>query len=104
MLCLDIFRSGLDVPSLNQRYSNMYIPSDFFSAQVRWGETFPPQNPFSLNNACGYHIMNKDIENPLPNDAVLEPPDADYRFSAKVINSNSLFILLFGAKEISKSR
>lgn len=74
----------MDVPGLSQRYTNLYIPSDFFNAHVKWGETFPPQTPFSLNNPCGYHIMSRDIESPNPNDAVLEPPDADYRFSAKV--------------------
>ncbi|KAL0832692.1 hypothetical protein ABMA28_000878 [Loxostege sticticalis] len=75
----------MDVPGLSQRYTNLYIPSDFFNAHVKWGETFPPQTPFSLNNPCGYHIMSRDIESPNPNDAVLEPPDADYRFSAKVM-------------------
>ena len=78
------YRPKIDVPTLSQRYTNLYIPSDFFNAYVKWGETFPPQAPFSLNNPCAYHIMNKDIPNPNPNDAALEPPDADYRFSAKV--------------------
>ncbi|XP_041970435.1 cell division cycle and apoptosis regulator protein 1-like [Aricia agestis] len=75
----------LDVPTLSQRYTNLYIPSDFFTAYVKWGETFPPEAPFSLNNPCSYHIMSKEAPNPEPNDAVLEPPDADYRFSAKVM-------------------
>ncbi|XP_028178137.1 cell division cycle and apoptosis regulator protein 1-like [Ostrinia furnacalis] len=75
----------MDVPGLSQRYTNLYIPSDFFNAHVKWGETFPPQTPFSLNNPCGYHIMSREIDNPNPNDSVLEPPDADYRFSAKVM-------------------
>lgn len=75
----------VDVPALSQRYTNLYIPSDFFSACVRWGETFPPSTPLSLNNSCSYHIMSKEIENPNKNDTVLEPPDADYRFSAKVM-------------------
>lgn len=69
---------------MTQRYTNLYIPSDFFSAQVKWGETFPPQSPFSLNNPCAYHIMNKEVPSLTNNDVVLEPPDADYRFSAKV--------------------
>ncbi|KPI91379.1 Cell division cycle and apoptosis regulator protein 1 [Papilio xuthus] len=80
---LDIDKA--DVPGLSQRYNNLYIPSDFFNAQVRWGETFPPQAPFSLNNPCSYHIMSKEAENPNHNDSILEPPDADYRFSAKVM-------------------
>ncbi|XP_026322034.1 cell division cycle and apoptosis regulator protein 1-like isoform X2 [Hyposmocoma kahamanoa] len=75
----------VDVPGLSQRYTNLYIPSDFFNAHVKWGETFPPQMPFSLNNPCAYHIMSREIENPNANDAVLEPPDADYKFSAKVM-------------------
>ncbi|XP_045447120.1 cell division cycle and apoptosis regulator protein 1-like [Melitaea cinxia] len=80
---LDI--SKIDVPTLSQRYTNLYIPSDFFNAYVKWGETFPPQAPFSLNNPCAYHIMSREIPNPNPNDAILEPQDADYRFSAKVM-------------------
>ncbi|XP_073942945.1 cell division cycle and apoptosis regulator protein 1-like isoform X2 [Choristoneura fumiferana] len=80
---LDIMK--LDVPALSQRYTNLYVPSDFFNAQVKWGETFPPQSPLSLNNPCQYHVMSKDVENPYGNEAVLEPPDADYRFSAKVM-------------------
>ncbi|XP_068631122.1 cell division cycle and apoptosis regulator protein 1-like [Battus philenor] len=80
---LDIQKA--DVPGLSQRYNNLYIPSDFFNAHVTWGETFPPQGPFSLNNPCTYHIMSREVENPNENDSVLEPPDADYRFSAKVM-------------------
>ncbi|XP_013138859.1 PREDICTED: cell division cycle and apoptosis regulator protein 1-like [Papilio polytes] len=80
---LDIQKA--DVPGLSQRYTNLYIPSDFFNAYVRWGETFPPQAPFSLNNPCSYHIMSREAENPNHNDTVLEPPDSDYRFSAKVM-------------------
>lgn len=64
----------------------MYVPSDFFNARIRWSEIFSPQNPFSLNNSCTFHIKHKDVDNPEPNDAILEPPDADYRFSAKVID------------------
>ncbi|CAK1546085.1 unnamed protein product [Leptosia nina] len=80
---LDIHR--VDVPGLSQRYTNLYIPSDFFNAQVKWGETFPPQSPFSLNSSCQYYVMDKMVANPHGNDAVLEPSDADYRFSAKVM-------------------
>ncbi|CAH0729369.1 unnamed protein product, partial [Brenthis ino] len=80
---LDIHK--IDVPTLSQRYTNLYIPSDFFNAYVKWGETFPPQAPFSINNPCTYHIMSKDVPNPNANESILEPPDADYRFSAKVM-------------------
>lgn len=82
----------MDVPGLSQRYTNLYIPSDFFNAHVKWGETFPPQMPFSLNNPCAYHIMSREIENPHASDAVLEPPDADYKFSAKVFQNNKIYL------------
>lgn len=78
------FSHKIDVPTLSQRYTNLYIPSDFFNAYVKWGETFPPQAPFSINNPCSYHIMSKDVPNPNATESILEPPDADYRFSAKV--------------------
>lgn len=32
--------------------------------------------------------MNKEVDPVSPNDAVLEPPDADYLFSAKVCRCN----------------
>lgn len=85
----------LDVPTISQRYMNMYVPSDFFNARIRWHESFPPIKPFSLNNPCLFHMKHKDVDNPIPNDAVLEPPDADYRFSAKVmlLNMPSLEVL-----------
>lgn len=97
------FRQKVDVPGLSQRYTNLYIPSDFFNAHVKWGETFPPQMPFSLNNPCAYHIMSREIENPNSNDAVLEPPDADYKFSAKVnklINFTSIISHRDGAEQM----
>ncbi|KAK9721467.1 DBC1 [Popillia japonica] len=46
---------------------------------------FPADKPFTLNKPCFFHIMNKEVDPVSPNDAVLEPPDADYLFSAKVM-------------------
>lgn len=62
----------------------MYIPSDFFSTNFRWVDAFPPHMPFTLNKSCSFHVMHKDIDSCVENNAVLEPPDADYLFSAKV--------------------
>ncbi|XP_023715067.1 cell division cycle and apoptosis regulator protein 1 isoform X3 [Cryptotermes secundus] len=74
-----------DVLELRRRYSNMYIPSDFFSTNFRWVDAFPPHNPFTLDQPCSFHVMNKEVDAVLENLAVLEPPDADYLFSAKVM-------------------
>jgi N-acetylneuraminic acid mutarotase len=65
----------------------MYLPSDFFGASFLWNDVFPHHRPFELGNACQFHIMEKGADNPFSNeipDIYLDPPDADYRFSAKV--------------------
>ncbi|XP_044575760.1 cell division cycle and apoptosis regulator protein 1-like isoform X2 [Cotesia glomerata] len=74
-----------DVLEVRRRYQNMYIPSDFFSTNFRWVDAFPPHMPFTLNKPCTFHVMHKDVEPCVENTAVLEPPDADYLFSAKVM-------------------
>ncbi|KAL3278362.1 hypothetical protein HHI36_013691 [Cryptolaemus montrouzieri] len=77
-----------DVLELRRRYGNMYIPSDFFYSSFEWVNAFPPNKPFSLSKPCFFHIMNKEVEPIVENEAILEPPDADYLFSAKVMLMN----------------
>ncbi|XP_011055311.1 PREDICTED: cell division cycle and apoptosis regulator protein 1-like isoform X1 [Acromyrmex echinatior] len=74
-----------DVLEIRRRYQNMYIPSDFFSTNFRWVDAFPPHMPFTLNKPCSFHVMHKDVDPCNENTAVLEPSDADYLFSAKVM-------------------
>ncbi|XP_062571741.1 cell division cycle and apoptosis regulator protein 1-like isoform X1 [Saccostrea cucullata] len=74
-----------NVISLKSRYTNLYIPSDFFNASFEWTEAFPCYRPFQIGNHCGFHIMHKDVEPLNTNDSVLDPPDADHLFSAKVM-------------------
>ncbi|XP_076164128.1 cell division cycle and apoptosis regulator protein 1 [Ptiloglossa arizonensis] len=74
-----------DVLEIRRRYQNMYIPSDFFSTNFRWVDAFPPHMPFALNKPCSFHVMHKDVDPCIENTAVLEPSDADYLFSAKVM-------------------
>ncbi|KAF7387308.1 hypothetical protein HZH68_012985 [Vespula germanica] len=74
-----------DVLEVRRRYQNMYIPSDFFSTNFRWVDAFPPHMPFTLNKPCSFHVMHKDVDSCIENTAVLEPSDADYLFSAKVM-------------------
>lgn len=76
--------SESDVLELRRRYVNMYVPSDFFYTEMSWVKNFPPTQPFSIAKPFTFHIMNKEVEPIKENDAVLEPPDADYLFSAKV--------------------
>ncbi|XP_063994162.1 cell division cycle and apoptosis regulator protein 1-like [Diachasmimorpha longicaudata] len=74
-----------DVLEIKRRYQNMYIPSDFFSTNFRWVDAFPPHTPFTLNKPCSFHVMHKDVDGGVEMSAVLEPLDADYLFSAKVM-------------------
>ena len=78
------YRPEADVLEVKRRYQNMYIPSDFFSTNFRWVDAFPPHMPFTLNKPCSFHVMHKDVDSVAENTAILEPPDADYLFSAKV--------------------
>lgn len=80
-----MFRFSADYLEIRRRYANLYVPSDFFSSHFRWVDAFPANAPFTLNKPCSFHIMYKDVDPVTENNAVLEPPDADYLFSAKVI-------------------
>uniref|UniRef100_A0A1B0GAE5 SAP domain-containing protein n=1 Tax=Glossina morsitans morsitans TaxID=37546 RepID=A0A1B0GAE5_GLOMM len=75
-----------DVQKLRQRYSTLYIPSDFFHANIKWSQTFALDNPFSMRRPCQFHIMHKLVETPFEQKSeLLEPSDANYLYSAKVM-------------------
>ncbi|XP_054722474.1 cell division cycle and apoptosis regulator protein 1-like, partial [Uloborus diversus] len=78
-----------NVMELRKRYSNLYIPSDFCGVNFLWQEAFPPHRPFSMDHPCTFHIIGKDAEPVFENDAVLDAPDADYSYSAKVMLMSS---------------
>lgn len=81
MLC---GRLESSVMTLKSKYMNMYIPSDFFNASAPWVDNLPMARPFSLGQPCKFHVMHKDVPPLSPETAVLDPPDADYKFCAKV--------------------
>ena len=89
-----VYRPEADVLEVKRRYQNMYIPSDFFTTSFRWTDAFPPHMPFTLNKPCSFHVMHKETDPCVENTAVLEPPDADYLFSAKVIFIQFLVLIL----------
>lgn len=69
---------------IKRRYSNLYIPSDFFVSSFRWVDVFPADRPLTLERPCSFHVMHKDVDAVVENTASHDPPDADYLFSAKV--------------------
>ena len=89
ILLLTCYRPEANVVALRSRYSNMYIPSDFFNASFSWTDAFPPNRPFPLGHPCNFQVMHKEVDCIVPNVAVFEPPDADHLFSAKVRLSSS---------------
>lgn len=80
-------RTEADILEMRRRYSNLYVPSDFFFSHICWSESFPCHAPFSIKKPSAFHIFHKSVENPngADNGAIFEPPDADDTFSAKVI-------------------
>lgn len=81
--CLSSSRS-CDMMELRRRYQNLYIPSDFFDAQFTWVDAFPMSRPFQLGNYCNFYVMHREVDPIDKNAAVLDPPDADHLYSAKV--------------------
>lgn len=69
---------------LRRRYQSLYIPSDFFDAVFTWVDAFPFTRPFQFSNACNFHILHKEVDPLVKNTAVLDPPDANHTYSAKV--------------------
>ncbi|XP_043912093.1 cell division cycle and apoptosis regulator protein 1 [Protopterus annectens] len=77
--------TSCDMMELRRRYQNLYIPSDFFDAQFTWVDAFPVFRPFQLGSYCNFHIMSREVEPLEKNSAILDPPDADHWYSAKVM-------------------
>lgn len=87
---LSLETNEANVIILKSRYSNLYIPSDFFQANFTWTSAFPLFRPFQLGTDCTFHVMPKDTEPITLNDAesntpTSEPTDADHLYSAKVM-------------------
>ncbi|XP_068113776.1 cell division cycle and apoptosis regulator protein 1 isoform X2 [Hyperolius riggenbachi] len=76
---------GCDMMELRRRYQNLYIPSDFFDAQFTWVEAFPSSRPFQLGSYSNFYVMNKEVSPLEKNTAILDPPDVDHTYSAKVM-------------------
>ncbi|CAJ0964724.1 unnamed protein product [Ranitomeya imitator] len=76
---------GCDMMELRRRYQNLYIPSDFFDAQFTWVDAFPISRPFQLGSYSNFYVMHKEVDPLEKNTAVLDPPDVDHTYSAKVM-------------------
>ncbi|XP_048407221.1 cell division cycle and apoptosis regulator protein 1 isoform X2 [Stegostoma tigrinum] len=77
--------TSCDMMELRRRYQNLYIPSDFFDTQFTWVDAFLLNRPFQLGNQCNFHIVHKEVDPLEKMTAILDPPDADHLYSAKVM-------------------
>ncbi|KAL8587387.1 hypothetical protein ACOMHN_062121 [Nucella lapillus] len=92
------------VMTLRSKYSNMYVPSDFFSTSSPWVDNLPMNRPFVLGQQCKFHIMHKDVGPLTPITEVLDPPDADHKFCAKVMLLTSPTLIEFYTKTSSMAQ
>ncbi|XP_018427511.1 PREDICTED: cell division cycle and apoptosis regulator protein 1 [Nanorana parkeri] len=76
---------GCDMMELRRRYQNLYIPSDFFDGQFTWVDAFPISRHFQLGSYSNFYVMHKEVDPLDKNTAVLDPPDVDHTYSAKVM-------------------
>jgi len=79
-----------NVMELKKRYTNLYVPSDFFNAQHSWNAAYPIQDPFKVQYATTFHIFPKEgVEPPSPSLGPsrwqFDPTDSDYTWVAKVM-------------------
>jgi len=83
-VCLKLDTSA--VMDLKKRYSSLYIPSDFFSADHVWGHSYPLDAPFKISMPSSFCVMNKEYVTPITSNRFkFDPKDADYSYVAKVM-------------------
>lgn len=85
-----IDKKEVNASSLKKRFSKLYVPSDFFHCDLHWQDCFPMQEPFKLGEKSKFHIVQKEAEplEKLDDETTrknLDPEDADYTYSAKVM-------------------
>uniref|UniRef100_A0A8R1DKM5 DBC1 domain-containing protein n=1 Tax=Caenorhabditis japonica TaxID=281687 RepID=A0A8R1DKM5_CAEJA len=85
---------------LRNRYSRLYLPSDYVDLSFNWVNSIPLDHSVDLSNPIQFHVFHKDVEIPLKEGetpSVVEPEDADHRYSVKV-----LLLSHYGKTEVVK--
>ncbi|VDP95001.1 unnamed protein product [Trichobilharzia regenti] len=78
--------SSASLPDLRHRYPRLNISADFYECTSSWVDSFPMHNPFKLGSGTDYHVFHRDVDSPTqPDSTLLNPPDADYSYSARVM-------------------
>lgn len=83
---VDLESTSASATELKRRYPNLYIPSDFFHANILWSSAFPPLNPLDLSLAhCAYAVCPREKRLPGARAPAREPFDTSYKYVAKVV-------------------
>ncbi|OQR74546.1 cell division cycle and apoptosis regulator protein 1-like [Tropilaelaps mercedesae] len=83
---VDLELASASATELKRRYSNLYIPSDFFHANILWHSAFPPLNPLDLSlSHCAYAVCPRERRLPGARPPAKEPSDTSYKYVAKVV-------------------
>jgi hypothetical protein len=72
------------VTGLKNRYSELYIPSDFTNSKNTWVNSLPLNRPLKFTSRCLFHVMNKGAHSVEVNNAIYDAPDADHTWTVKV--------------------
>ncbi len=80
-----------NVTGVKNRYSELYIPSDFTNSKNTWVNSLPLNRPLKFTSRCLFHVMNKGAHSVEMNNAIYDAPDADHTWSVKV--KEKLFLL-----------
>ena len=73
-----------NVSSVKNRYSNLYIPSDFTNCKYSWVNSLPIDRPLKFSINSRFHIMRKETQSIFINDAVYEPDDINHAWTVRV--------------------
>uniref|UniRef100_A0A914Z9H8 SAP domain-containing protein n=1 Tax=Panagrolaimus superbus TaxID=310955 RepID=A0A914Z9H8_9BILA len=74
---------------LRQRYSRLYVPSDFITCEMSWLDSFALDAPFQIGlNPISFHPVHKDVDIPVgtyPPEELESPGDEDNRFIVRTL-------------------
>jgi hypothetical protein len=84
-----LITKNVNCSDLRQRYSRLYVPSDFITCEMSWLDSFNLDAPFQLGlNAISFHPVHKDVDIPagmFPPEELASPGDEDYRYVVRTL-------------------
>jgi hypothetical protein len=73
------------VTGIKNRYSQLYIPSDFTNCKYSWTTSFPIDRPLKFSTNSKFHIMRKECQSVFINNSIYEPDDINHAWTVRVM-------------------